>query len=252
MPHDASPPSKCSSDRQNSGDRAAGVSSKGKEHGPPSPGKDDKVDEPAGDARDFAESSKAAPPPRLDRDVRPPLPPRPTNISLIQDSGAIAGQRQHQSPRAQLLSRATTAISKADIQAQPHKDSPTKVSPTSEQSTPPQPPSQAFGSIRSLKGLGRSDAGDTASIRSFATTVGRGGDNESLLGHGLFGSSQDLPTWRLFSNEEGGIEPEELDRSEDEEIDMNFYKEFDTVAGVSEVGQDEGSMSSLCIAPLQC
>lgn len=73
--------------------------------------------------------------------------------------------------------------------------------------------------------------------------MGRGGDNESLLGDGLFGSSQDLPTWRLFSNEEGGIEPEQLNHSEDEEIDMNFYKEFDTVAGVSEVGQDEGSIS---------
>lgn len=242
MPNDASLPSKRLSDRQNSDDRASRT---------PSPENDDAVDTPAGDSRDPTEFSESAPPSRLDRDARPPLPPRPTNISLVQDSGSIAGQRQHQSPRAHLLSRATTAVSKADIQAQPHKDSPKKTLPASGQSTPPQGQSQAFGSIRSLKGLGRSDAGDTASIRSFATTVGRGGDNESLLGEGVFGSSQDLPTWRLFSNEEGGIEQEELDRSEDEEVDMNFYREFDTVPGVSEVGQDEGSTDGLRIALFQ-
>ena len=249
MPNDASSPT---SNRQGSSDKSAIADLSGEHHEPSSLPNDAAADLTAGKPQTTVASPIISLQSDLHRDYRPPLPPRPTNLSLIQENvqgAGIAGGKSDQSPRSNLLSRATTAISKTDIQTQSYQDGSRETFAASAESTPPQKSSQAFGSIRRLKGLGSSDAGDTASIRSLAPTLGRGGDNESLLG-GVFGASQDVPTWKLFGGQEGAMEQAELDLSEDEEMDRNFYKEFDAIPDVDGEGQEEGSAACLHVAPL--
>ena len=170
---------------------------------------------------------------------RPPLPPRPTNLSLLHSSKNPETPRQKQvfTSRPQLLSTATTAVSRTDINTHSYQDGSRETFAASAEATPQQKSSPAFGSIRRIKGFGGSEAGDTASIKSYSPTLSRAGDNESLLGN-VFGSSQDVPAWKLFTDQE----PSEMHSQGESEISEDFHREFDSIDAVAADGDNEGTL----------
>lgn len=128
----------------------------------------------------------------------PLLPPRP---AVRTPSGYLA--------KPQLLSRATTALSSVDIQAQPHQR-------ISEPRSPYLDPSRGVASRQvSLSNFGRyvghsgSEAEDSASVRSYAPALEVAGDAESLLGEVL--NSQEGTTFKGESSQAheavDGLEP---------------------------------------------
>lgn len=176
--------------------------------------------------------------PSAQQERRPPLPPRPTNLSLLQRSKnpETPKQKQGLTSRPQLLSTATTALSRTDINTHSYQDGSRETFAASAEATPQQKTSPAFGSIRKIKGFGGSDGDDTASIKSYSPTLSRG-DNESLLGN-LFGSTQDVPAWKLFSDQE----PSEIHLHAESELSADFYREFDNIEAVAPNGENEGEL----------
>ena len=176
------------------------------------------------------------------RNYRPPLPPRPANLALLQESNAdhdSPAQRHSTPSRPQLQSVATTVVSRTDIHTQSYQDGSRETFAASADSTPPIKTSQLFGSIKRIKGLDSSEGGDSASIRSFAPTSEIGGDNESMLGD-VFGGSQEVPAWKLFSGPGDTLEPSEENLHKDNEVTVDFYREFDALKAVDDDGSNEG------------
>ncbi|KAG8532702.1 uncharacterized protein KY384_002579 [Bacidia gigantensis] len=158
--------------------------------------------------------------------TRPPLPPRPTNLSLLQavkTSSTNLGNVHN--PATQLQSTATTAVSHTDIQTQAYHDGSHDAFAATAEPKPPLKPPQTFGSIKGFKRFGGSESGDTASIKSLAPTSGRSGDNESLLGD-VLGTAQEQPAWKLFGGEKDTLDPSGLGEGD---IDVDFYQEFDDI-----------------------
>ena len=212
-----------------------------KEASDPPPGSADSEDA-ASPMLQLASPASPAEHPRIPQeDIRPPLPPRPTNIGLLQDQKVpqSSSLKTGSSPRPQLQSTATTAISRTDINTHSYQDGSRETFATTTEPTPPQKSSPAFGSMRRMKGLGNSEGGDTASIRSFAPTLNRWGDNESLLGD-VFGAAQDLPAWKLFGEGSDDLEQSEARLGEDNSLDADFVCEFDSIKGVAEDRANEG------------
>ena len=107
------------------------------------------------------------------------------------------------------------------------------------QTTPPSKAVNAFGSIRRIKGISESEGGDSTSVRSYAPTLETGGDAESLLGE-VLGSSQQSPAWRLQSTQNEASDPFEIITYEDDEVNADFYREFDEIGAVTTDGENEG------------
>ena len=174
---------------------------------------------------------------------RPPLPPRPTNLSLLQESAQSTQgipQRPRATSRPQLVSTTTTAISRTDINTYSFQDGSRETYAATAQ-TPPQGKSpRNFGSIKKdkYKGLSGSEGGDTASVRSYAPTLEIGGDAESLLGD-ILGGEQEAPAWKLFSSHGDGPNPFEVIYYEDDEELADFYREFDEIPAIEPEGQQE-------------
>ncbi|KAL9023384.1 MAG: hypothetical protein Q9196_007235 [Gyalolechia fulgens] len=150
---------------------------------------------------------------------RPPLPPRPTRLESYRKPSNLAPQP---SARPSLQSTATTAISRPDIHIQTRYEQSGEKHPTSRQLTPVTKPWTGWGSIRRLK---MQDGDESASIRSYAPTIGTGGDVESLFGDVT--GHEHTSSWNILSGqlEETGLE--QPDASQDEEILQNFDQEFD-------------------------
>ena len=181
--------------------------------------------------------------PTANEHVRPALPPRPTNLSLLQEgksTHAEANSAQTSSPKPQLQASATTAVSRTDIQTQSYQDGSRDTFAASAGSTPSQKTIQPFGSLRSFRQLGGSEGGDTASIKSLAPTLGRGADDESLLGD-VFGIAQKIPAWRMFGGDDEVLEPLTLSDEYSAEITDDFYREFDGIQSADDDAQNEGS-----------
>ena len=179
---------------------------------------------------------------------RPPLPPRPTNLNLLQEgahSPQITSQRPRTASRPQLQSKATTALSRTDINTHSYQDGSRETFAATVE-TPPQGKSpRNFGSIKKdrYKGLSGSEGGDTASVRSYAPTLETGGDAESLLGE-VFGGSQEVPAWKLFSSHAEGPNTFDVTSCEDDEETADFYREFDEISAVDPEGQEEEQLLS--------
>ena len=136
---------------------------------------------------------------------RPPLPPRPSNLALLQEGkskSASLGRDSTLKSESNLQSLATTAVSRTDIQTHSFQDGSPQNFAVTAGSTPTNKSHQAFGSVRRIKNISGSETGDTASVRSLTPTLSRIGDNESLLGD-VFGTAQDPPTWNLLGGESG-------------------------------------------------
>lgn len=177
-----------------------------------------------------------------EQDYRPPLPPRPTNPNLLREGSHSPGsslQRPGKTSRPHLQSTATTALSRTDINTQSYQDGSRETFAASAHTTPPSKAVAAFGSIRRIKGLGESEGGDSASVRSYAPTLETGGDVESLLGE-VVGASRESPAWKLHSPQNESQDPFDSVTYEDGEVTPDFYREFDEISAVAADGENEG------------
>ena len=189
-------------------------------------------DPKASERRATFESTVSSP----QEEFRPPLPPRPTT------SGHL--QTPKQSPRPTLLSSATTALSRADINTQVLPDGGRETYQASADSTPSKGSLRGLGSPRRFKGIGGSDGDDSASIRSYAPTLETGGDVESLLGE-ILGASQDIPAWRLLSTQLEKADPFDFVDANEDYLET-FDEEFDEVGTLNADGSNEGMARNLC------
>ncbi|KAI9376596.1 trafficking protein Mon1-domain-containing protein [Aspergillus egyptiacus] len=159
-------------------------------------------------------------------DDRPPLPPRPSTLSLLEDGGAAPGTPRLSTPAAHptLQSKATTAVSLTEIAS--HENGREVLSVRN-------PP----GTVRAKASLshlatprGGSDAGDSASIQSFAP-YSEVGDAENLFG--------DLAPsgLGLVQQDSSGLMQFPEFRADDVEDD--FTNEFEPVGDIGEKGGNE-------------
>lgn len=168
------------------------------------------------------------------RDVqdRPPLPPRPSILLAAKEErkgDSLTPQRTVSGRRPQLSSTPTLALSRADIQTQLRPDGTRETFVAGQETHPSSGKSgRLYTSIKRYKGLGGSDAGDTASIRSFAPVSDAGADNESLIGD-VLGTGEKTPLWKLFNewSEPSGAFQDPFDEQRQESAD--FHHEFDKI-----------------------
>lgn len=197
-----------------------------------------------------ASSLTALSSPATDEERRPPLPPRPTNSSLLQGGGHNPGrslQVKKRSVRPQLQTTATTAISRTDIHTQSYQDGSRETTASDAQTTPSSKYLGGFSSIRRLKNFGTSE-GDTASVKSYAPTLEAGGDVESLLGE-VLGSSQESPAWKMLSAQIEDQDPFDSNSYNDPGVSVDFYHEFDAIGEVDPDGENEGRSAISCSKP---
>ena len=188
-----------------------------------------------------------------DEETRPPLPPRPSNLTIVRDTQSKnigLTPNKTVSGRPSLQSTATTAISRTDIQTQSFQDGSQETYASTAKPMPAQKSLSPFGSSRRSKNVSGAQTAETASVASFTPTVGKGGESESLLGD-VFGIAQDLPTWQLLGADDSYPEhPSESYELEDIEIGPDFYREFDAVESLAESPQTEGIQDSFPVEPI--
>ncbi|KAL8790705.1 MAG: hypothetical protein Q9195_006247 [Heterodermia aff. obscurata] len=151
--------------------------------------------------------------------------------------------RLPKSPRPQLQSAATTAVSLTDIHTHSYQDGSHETFAAQAKPTRPSQFLKSFGSIRRLKGTGSSET-DTASIRSCAPTLGPGGDVESLLGN-VLGVPQESPELTSFSNQTESLDPFDSSFYKANDDLSTFDKEFDDLADSSVFEGGEERLLSL-------
>jgi hypothetical protein len=172
----------------------------------------------------------------------PPLPPRPSFVQTPSrhrpqspvGSLRIPGSssRPHSSSRTPLPSRATTALSLADVHVQSHvAHDDISSSPTSRQIS--------FAGFRHGPSRRGSEGDDTASVMSYAPTLEAGGDMESMLGD--VEHARATPGMKpLTPLERGqGVDEEGL-FSADPTFDEAFEHEFDELDDITSDGLNEG------------
>lgn len=180
--------------------------------------------------------------PTTAEEPRPPLPPRPGQLGLLREGSYSTGntlQKPKKSSRPSLLSTATTALSRTDIHTHSYQDGTRETFAASPRASPSLKPVPAFESIRRFKGLGDSEGGDSASLKSYAPTLETGGEVESLLGD-VLGSSQESSARKLLSTQNEAPDPFEAVLYEDDEVTADFYREFDEISAIDADGTNEG------------
>ncbi|MCJ1336279.1 Vacuolar fusion protein mon1 [Bachmanniomyces sp. S44760] len=175
------------------------------------------------------------------------LPPKPSNLNLLGDSNAFPGgslPRSKSLKRPQLQAKATTAVSRADINTQSYTDGSRETYVNSTKSTPegkssrfPSPP----GHLRSRDG---SEGDDTASTRSYAPTLEASGDVESLLGE-ILGAGQQSPAWKLISSHAEHGDPFDDFPHDDDEPTADFNREFDELGELNAEEDNEEELLQL-------
>ncbi|KAI4279731.1 MAG: hypothetical protein LQ337_000011 [Flavoplaca oasis] len=161
----------------------------------------------------------------------PPLPPRPMRRESYRQPnnvGPTVLRSPHSTVRPRLQATATTAVSKTDIHTQSYQDASRETYAASKQSSPPPTSWAGWSSIRRLKSP---EASDSASIRSFAPTLGTRGDVESLLGG--FSAQEQTSGWNIFDAQlkETGLQQD--DASEHDRLLDNFDQEFEELDAVN-------------------
>lgn len=166
-----------------------------------------------------------------DEGPRPPLPPRPRNLEVL---------HQLRGPsRPSFQARATTAVSCTDVHLQSFQDGSQERSVASDDFKTSGKSLRGIGSIRRFKGWTSGEGDDSASVRSYAPTVGAGGDVESLLGEFL-GSPHETPTWKILSARAEESDPfDSIIEVEDPGL-KDFEQEFDELVEIDAEGSNEG------------
>jgi hypothetical protein len=173
----------------------------------------------------------------------PPLPPRPmllqtpnprphTSAGQLRPTRSSSSHRSASRP--QLQSKATTAVSLADVHSQSHGG---------EESYPSTPSSKqiSFAGLRLGQNRRGSDGEDTASVMSYAPTLEAGTEVESMMGDVLH--DRDTPGWTPITPRkdfsEGSLFPP------DSEFEEAFEHEFDELDDVTSDGLNEGELFCL-------
>lgn len=173
----------------------------------------------------------------------PPLPPRrpvleTPNRRPQTSSGSLTLPRSSSRPRSgsrpPLQSKATTALSIAEVHSQAHgSESTYPITPTSRQIS--------FGGFRLGHSRHGSDGEETASVMSYAPTMEAGADVESMLGDVL--QDRHTPGWTPITPrrdlEEGSLFPDDPD------FDDAFEQEFDELDDITSDGLNEGVSTML-------
>ncbi|KAI9803884.1 MAG: hypothetical protein M1825_001764 [Sarcosagium campestre] len=162
--------------------------------------------------------------------IATPLPPRPTIQtfdSKTSISPAATLRLRNETAPSQLRTKPTTAVSLTDIHAGSHQDGQQDAyPPTSSARFSPGVVSVNAKDLRFNLSASASEAGDSASIRSYLPAFDAGGDVESLLGEVLEGS-QDGPAWLNLHDLPQFMSSAEAS-NEDRHIEENFLCEFDS------------------------
>ncbi|GAB7363299.1 hypothetical protein MBLNU230_g3580t1 [Neophaeotheca triangularis] len=152
----------------------------------------------------------------------PPLPPRQTNLDLLDDRAQNSGgslKLPKRASRPQLLSKATTALSLADVHTQSRGDNSRTIS---------SPVSKAASRKQSYSHFARfgSEGEDSASIKSYAPTLEVGLETESLLGD--IDPKDAGPAWKSLSAQYEKDNPfEQVATIEDDIFSLKVRHEFD-------------------------
>lgn len=191
--------------------------------------------DPQSDSRDQPVEETLPPSPlhagRRDRSsspegLRPPLPPRPNTLSLLNDETAS---------RATLQAEATTAVSRAEIDTQPSDSVSTSAySPLAARGLSQGPKAKA--SLSQLASARASEVGDSASIRS-SIHNGDAGDVEAIL--------QDFVASAPGSHTDAASLLHFPEFSADDVDDNEFLSEFDPVGELDEHAGNEGLTQSI-------
>ncbi|KAK8226165.1 trafficking protein Mon1-domain-containing protein [Phyllosticta capitalensis] len=156
----------------------------------------------------------------------PPLPPRPKRLPVQSKPSYESFRLGSASPRAPLQSRATTALSLPDVQTYESTRDASGPSPT-----------RQF-SIAGSKAAG-SDAGDTASLRSYAPTLEAGAEVESILGEVM--AEQENVAWKAMAHPAAGIDAQAL-FPEDPALRAAFDREFEDMDDFAADGSNEEAL----------
>ncbi|KAL2815782.1 trafficking protein Mon1-domain-containing protein [Aspergillus cavernicola] len=156
----------------------------------------------------------------------PPLPPRPSTLSLLEDGGAAPGTPRLNTPAAHptLQSRATTAVSLTEIAS--HENGKEAL-----------PVRSLPGTIRAKASLshlatpkGGSDTGDSASIASYAP-YSESGDVENIFG--------DLASSELGTIQQDSTGLMQFPEFQADNVEDDFTSELEPVGDIGDGGENE-------------
>lgn len=171
-------------------------------------------------------SLKSRDPSVSSEEQRPPSPPRPNTLSLL-DEGAASSKMTRQTAQSNLQAKATTAVSLADIGSQQNVDGATENFPT--RSLPPILRAKAsLSQVASSKG---SENGDSVSVRSSLMNP-EVGEVENVFDD-------------FIATEPGGIHRDstgllQFPEFRADDVEDDFISEFESVGEVGESGENEG------------
>ena len=170
-------------------------------------------------------------------ELRPPLPPRPSTLELLNPGSGL--QTPTKTPNSNLQASATTALSLTDIHSHSTFDDSRDVPAVSPELTPSGKSLKGISSIRRLKIHDVSEGEESASVRSYSPTVKARGELESLLGE-VRQPIEESSTHRFF--DAGNERPFSFawNSSENEELMAHFAQEFDDLEELDAKGESEG------------
>jgi hypothetical protein len=166
------------------------------------------------------------------QEIRPPLPPRPTNLDLLDERASGGSMRlpKRMASRPNLQARPTTAVSLTDVHNLPDHDSSTLALPSR-----PVSRKQSSATIDRFRSRVGSDAAETSSVRSYTNTVGTAAEMESLLGD-PFPTS---PAWKSLSAQLEKENPMDHVFDEDDIFSLRMHHEFDELEEFRANGTNE-------------
>jgi vacuolar fusion protein MON1 len=164
---------------------------------------------------------------------RPPLPPRPTNLSSFR-SRPSASYNDHGSKDG-LVSGTTTALSPTEVNTYTTTDGSRRLRP----STGSRSPSSTLFAGRGIIGSPRpSDTGDSSSLRSYLPHSDAQEEVRTLFGNRITDDEDE-------SNNPSGEQDVFPSHIQGDDIDLDFAAEFDTVEDIEEDGNNEEKVHSL-------
>ncbi|TKA78969.1 Vacuolar fusion protein MON1 [Cryomyces minteri] len=168
----------------------------------------------------------------------PPLPPRPKKDNILDHGPASTYNSLHRPKtigRPPLQSKATTALSLTDV----HPRGPGDVIGAQSPGAVDGARSGRRGSSHPSHFVSRnnSEGDESASVKSYATTLDARADVESLLGQ--VSADPASPAWRMLNAQLDKPNPFENLSLEDEKFDVEFYHEFDELEEFRSDGSNE-------------
>ena len=171
----------------------------------------------------------------ISQEIRPPLPPRPSNLDLLEQRGSGGSIRlpKRMASRPNLQARPTTAVSLTDV----HTSNNFEDHRSRNLSPPSRPVSrkQSTATIDRFRSRVGSDAAETSSLRSYANTLETAGEMESLLGD-PFPTS---PAWKALSAQLEKENPMDHVFDEDDIFSLRMHHEFDELEEFRSNGTNE-------------